>query len=442
MYLISDAINSYGGCFPPESLEQVKNLIADSPVLIGHQKDKLPIARNFHAEIETKENRVWVKTYFYWLKEADHADDLLKQIDGGIYKECSIGFTFLLPECSICQKDIRTCRHTPLEEYRIGRQSQLCFFYYKEIDKVLETSLVYRGANPDTSISDNLVSGQDNFVLNQIDRLDELDCSVNYLVMPAYDGLMIDLNQPFMENCKIDSGYLKEMFEYNSNQNLMGLLIGFRGKERCSKKQLLKYLSDNKGPIKRLEFRYLPARNRPIKEHIGNNLLKPIKYHLAQFNQLTDAINLVKTKEGVMLLPLTPNRLNQIYIYQPKQAEIKPSLTMAYLEKSESCLMTMTRGANSHQSFLFKNFKLKELLAGKRLIAEKTVPPSITKSISLLKCDMNELSSAEVSTCCQIKGDINGVLFFKPIVFNRKPNLYLIWLNHEKENHPKGGVLV
>ena len=47
MYIISDQVNSYGGKFPIEEMEKVASLLIDSPVLVGHRKDKLPVGRNF-----------------------------------------------------------------------------------------------------------------------------------------------------------------------------------------------------------------------------------------------------------------------------------------------------------------------------------------------------------------------------------------------------------
>ena len=51
MYLISDKVNSYGGCFPQAEHPLLAQLIIDSPVLIGHNKEKLPVARNFNTEL-------------------------------------------------------------------------------------------------------------------------------------------------------------------------------------------------------------------------------------------------------------------------------------------------------------------------------------------------------------------------------------------------------
>jgi hypothetical protein len=148
MYIISDSINSYGGRFDRTDLPQIARMFIDSPVMIGHDKSGLPVARNFWAETIEKDDQLWVKCYFYWLKEADGADRLKLNIDSGIYKECSVSFTYTFPECSACGKDIRYCGH------QVGGDIH---FIYRGIEKVLETSLVYRGSIPGTSITDKLV---------------------------------------------------------------------------------------------------------------------------------------------------------------------------------------------------------------------------------------------------------------------------------------------
>ncbi|NIP42216.1 MAG: hypothetical protein GWN61_07780, partial [candidate division Zixibacteria bacterium] len=51
IYLVSNKVNSYGGRFPDDELQNLCELIIDSPVLVGHNKSGLPIARNFKAEV-------------------------------------------------------------------------------------------------------------------------------------------------------------------------------------------------------------------------------------------------------------------------------------------------------------------------------------------------------------------------------------------------------
>ncbi len=157
MYLISDEVNSYGGCFPQDEHPHLAELIIDSPVLIGHNKEKLPIARNFKTELVYRDNSPWIKVWFYWLKNSEGGNSLKENIDHGIYKEGSIGFSFELPECSICGQDIRKCEHIPFRSYLDeNQQEKQAYFDYRKIVRVLETSLVYRGAIPDTSFATDL----------------------------------------------------------------------------------------------------------------------------------------------------------------------------------------------------------------------------------------------------------------------------------------------
>jgi len=124
--------------------------------MVGHTKEKLPIARNFKAEVVQRDGKNWAKVWFYWLKSARDALSLKENIDHGIYKECSLGFVFEFPECSICGEDMRRCQHIPFKTYQTEEREAEAHFNYRNITRVLETSLVYRGAVPNTSMSDEL----------------------------------------------------------------------------------------------------------------------------------------------------------------------------------------------------------------------------------------------------------------------------------------------
>ncbi len=161
MYIVSDQVNSQGGRFADEELKRLSELLIDSPVMVGHRRDSLPVARNFKAVRLEVDGRTWIKSYFYWMKDSIGAEDLRKNIDGGIYKECSISFLYTKPECSICGEDIRGCPHAPFHEYDVGTGKEIAHFVYRGIIRVLETSLVFRGAVPDTRITDRLTPDED-----------------------------------------------------------------------------------------------------------------------------------------------------------------------------------------------------------------------------------------------------------------------------------------
>jgi hypothetical protein len=157
MDVVSDEINEHGGRFSPDEFERLCELIVDSPVLVAHDKRQLPVARNFKAEVITRDERPWVKVWFYWPHETAAARDLASRIDSGVVQEVSIGFEFKRPECSVCGQDIRECEHRPFVEYRHADGTRRPAHYiYREIVRVLETSLVYRGATPGTRIGAGL----------------------------------------------------------------------------------------------------------------------------------------------------------------------------------------------------------------------------------------------------------------------------------------------
>lgn len=150
MYLLNDLVNSHGGRFGQADLASLGKLIVDTPVLIGHDRSSAPLARNFHTELERKEESLWLKSYFYWPKSNDgESDQLLEKIDSGILKECSISFVYTTPECSDCGQDIRSCPHET--DGKNGTH-----FIYKGITQVLETSLVSKGSVKGTYVTDKL----------------------------------------------------------------------------------------------------------------------------------------------------------------------------------------------------------------------------------------------------------------------------------------------
>lgn len=154
MYLLNDLVNSHGGRFEREGLSAISELILDTPVMIGHNRAEAPLARTFHAELEEKDDALWLKSYFYWPSRGDgNPDEVLEKIDSGILKECSISFVYTFPQCSVCGEDMRKCPHDiNLSSDDNARQ----YFYYRGIKEVLETSLVYKGSVKGTFVTDKL----------------------------------------------------------------------------------------------------------------------------------------------------------------------------------------------------------------------------------------------------------------------------------------------
>ncbi|TKJ41084.1 hypothetical protein CEE37_05300 [candidate division LCP-89 bacterium B3_LCP] len=149
--LAGDSIDGYFGCFRTEDLPKLLSMVQGAPLLIGHNKRSLGVARFFGGTIEEHDGSKYIVPSFYWLRGHSSADDLRVAIDGGLYSEASISFAYEKPTCSVCGEDIRTCEHLPGSAH--GDDGNPVFYYYDNVVAVLEGSLVYRGAQPGTGFS-------------------------------------------------------------------------------------------------------------------------------------------------------------------------------------------------------------------------------------------------------------------------------------------------
>lgn len=148
--LAGDAVDAYFGCFRTDDLPKLLSLVQGSPLLVGHDKRSLGVARFFGGSVEELKGHRYIMPKFYWLRGHSSAEDLRVAIDGGLYNEASLSFCYQTPTCSACGKDVRQCEHLPGAR---GPDGSTVFYYYDNVVAVLEGSLVYRGAEPGTGFS-------------------------------------------------------------------------------------------------------------------------------------------------------------------------------------------------------------------------------------------------------------------------------------------------
>ncbi len=159
MYLCSSQLcESDWSRFSEQALRQICGKVVGECVLAGHDKRSLPVARFFKAALverpevpdgETGQPTLWIRAWFYWLADTQGARDLALNMDGGIYREVSISWTYRGGRCSICGHSPHTCGHVPGQVY----EGQRCYTWIDDIAEVLEGSLVYRGADRETGIT-------------------------------------------------------------------------------------------------------------------------------------------------------------------------------------------------------------------------------------------------------------------------------------------------
>ncbi|PWB69070.1 hypothetical protein C3F09_10720 [candidate division GN15 bacterium] len=387
MFIVSDQVNSYGGRFPAEEFPRLVELLIDSPVLIGHRKDTLPIGRTFHADTVERNGRLWIKSSFYWLRNGDEAERLREQIDGGIYKECSIGFTFLLPECSLCGEDIRRCRHLPLETYIVNGGDQRCHFNYRQVQKVLETSLVYRGATPDTSMTKDLAIAKEIDdrieVFETLSRPDDLIERETYTLVPSYDGIDISFRITDKgtlawrhDGRRIDLkifGRLKAAGD-GGETVFHGRLVGLRGKERCTRAALERFLHSESGPVSRVVlFVYPASAGAQVTAHGDTrHRVQPIRFRQIPRSEIDSAARLLATRRGVEILCPTEQPDNiRTYLYCPKPTEQSCPTNNerpAFVISGERALLS--EGAEAGRTFLIARFNLESFMRGRRFVAD------------------------------------------------------------------------
>lgn len=251
----SDQVNSFGGRFPREEHDLLAALLIDSPVLIGHRKDQLPIGRAFHAELEDVEGTSWVTSYFYWMRDSEGGARLKAAIDGKIVRECSLGFLFGFAECSVCGKDIRSCQHRPLAMERDNDGGEVrCHFNYRQLKQVLETSLVYRGAVAGTKIRRLAgIATEDAPALEQVRQVQTAEELPEGLLVAAtfYDGIpvMAELDGGALTLRETDGSELFALpaaFEQSQPGRVIsvpGRVVGYHGKSRLPASLTREYLS-------------------------------------------------------------------------------------------------------------------------------------------------------------------------------------------------------
>lgn len=140
--LCNNQIDRHFSRFPEEELARINDLVPGRPLMERHDlRGSLPRGRFFRSALHREGGVVSVRPEVYVLRTAENADFILN-IEGGVYRETSIGFSFRTPECSVCGKDLRTCEHVPGRAYG----GDTCHFIMREVLEVAEGSVVSAGS--------------------------------------------------------------------------------------------------------------------------------------------------------------------------------------------------------------------------------------------------------------------------------------------------------
>ncbi|GMW01790.1 MAG: hypothetical protein AMXMBFR84_29270 [Candidatus Hydrogenedentota bacterium] len=140
--LCHNQIDRHHSRFPEEELAKINALVVGRPLMERHDlRGSLPRGTFFRSALNQSGERISVRPDVYVLRTRDNEDFILN-IEGGVYRETSIGFSFRTPECSICKKDLRTCDHIPGRTY--GEAA--CHYVMRDVLDVIEGSVVPSGS--------------------------------------------------------------------------------------------------------------------------------------------------------------------------------------------------------------------------------------------------------------------------------------------------------
>ncbi len=144
MDLCNNRIDAHFSRFPEEELAKIDRMVPGRPFMERHDtRGSLPRGTFFRSRLfrDTSGDYVSVRPDVYILAN-DENRGFISNIEGGIYRSTSIGFSFMRPECSVCHQDIRSCSHVPGRTY----SDELCHYIMRDVVDVLEGSVVYWGS--------------------------------------------------------------------------------------------------------------------------------------------------------------------------------------------------------------------------------------------------------------------------------------------------------
>jgi hypothetical protein len=140
--LCHNGVDRHFSRFPDDELARINELVPGRPLMERHDlRGTLPRGTFFRSQLHKEGDRVSVRPDVYVLRTREN-EDFIRNIEGGVYRETSIGFSFRTPECSVCGRDIRTCDHVPGRVY----DTAACHYIMRDVLEVIEGSVVSSGS--------------------------------------------------------------------------------------------------------------------------------------------------------------------------------------------------------------------------------------------------------------------------------------------------------
>ena len=154
--LCHNQVDRHFSRFPDEELERINSLVIGKPLMERHDlRGSLPRGRFFRSSLHREGERLCVRPEVYVLRTAGNRE-FIQNIEGGIFRDTSIGFSFRIPECAVCGKDMRECEHVPGQRY----DDIEAHYIMRQVTDVIEGSIVSSGSQGTGFIATKERSGQ------------------------------------------------------------------------------------------------------------------------------------------------------------------------------------------------------------------------------------------------------------------------------------------
>lgn len=120
MHLCNTQVDRSFERFTERNLRQIAKSIVGKSVMLGHEYHGTPQGRFFDASVEKAEGVAHATPEFWLVRAAPSAAEAIAQIDGGVWKDVSVGFNYEAMQCDLClgdYLDYNACRHIAGETY-------------------------------------------------------------------------------------------------------------------------------------------------------------------------------------------------------------------------------------------------------------------------------------------------------------------------------------
>lgn len=115
--LCDDQIDRDFERFATDALSSLAQMFVGKTGVVDHNwSSEKQVARIFDAGVEYEGGAAYIKAWAYILR-GEKSEDVIREIEGGIKKEVSVGCSMGRSICSVCGADYGTCEHRKGEKY-------------------------------------------------------------------------------------------------------------------------------------------------------------------------------------------------------------------------------------------------------------------------------------------------------------------------------------